>query len=161
MHCAGWPMSDLVKSADERAKGDEAAVRADGPEGSEAAIAEYLAGTGLSTRLRWRSSGADASWCEWTGTHWQTSGDRIPLALQVAVRRALASGLEGRRIDVRGVPRLESASSIRGIGSLLSAWPAMRLPSEVDPPGMIAVPAGVIDLTSCEMLAHDPARPIT
>jgi hypothetical protein len=133
----------------------------DGPDGTEAALAEYLAGTDLNLRLRWRDTTTDAGWSLWTGTHWQATGDKIPLPLQVAVRRALASGLEGRRIDVRGLPRLESAAAMRGVATMLSAWPSMRLAAEVDPPGLIATPAGVFDLATGETMPHDPARPIT
>ncbi len=133
----------------------------DSPEGTEAAIAEYLAGTNLNMRLRWRDTTPDAGWWLWTGTHWQASGNKLPLPLQVAVRRALASGLEGRRIDVRGLPRLESAAAMRGIASMLSAFPSMLLANEVDPPGLIATPAGVLDLASGETVPHDPARSIT
>jgi phage/plasmid-associated DNA primase len=137
------------------------AVPGDGPDGTEAALSEYLAGTDLNRRLRWRDTTTEAGWSLWTGTHWQAAGDKIPLPLQVAVRRALASGLEGRRIDVKGLPRLESAAAMRGIATMLSAWPSMRLPTEVDPPGLLATPAGVLDLATGETLPHDPARPVT
>ena len=137
------------------------AVDEDVPDGSEAALAEWLAKTDLCHRLRWSVAADGGGWHEWNCTHWQATADRAPLALQAAVRRGLAAGIEGRAFDVKLAPRLESAAAIRGVGSLLAAWPTMRLPSENDPPGLIACPRGVLDLTIGEWLAHDPARAIT
>ena len=134
---------------------------ADVPDGSEAALAEYLAKIDLCHRLRWSTATNAGGWHEWTGTHWQATADRAPLALQAAVRRALADGIEARAFDVRHASKLESAAAIRGVGSLLSAWPSMRLPAETDPPGLIACPRGALDLATGQWLAHDPIRPIT
>jgi hypothetical protein len=134
---------------------------ADVPDGSEAALAEYLAKTDLCHRLKWSTATNAGGWYEWTGTHWQATADRAPLALQAAVRRSLADGIEARAFDAKLASRLESAAAIRGVGSLLSAWPSMRLPAETDPPGLIACPRGVLDLATGHWLAHDPMRPIT
>jgi D5 N terminal like len=131
------------------------------PDGSEAALAEYLAQSDLGNRLRWSATSTSAGWMEWTGTHWQATTDRAPLALQVAVRRALADGIESNEIDGAIASRLESFAAIRGIGFLLSAHTSIRLPAETDPPGLIACPRGVLDLTTGQWLSHDPARPIT
>jgi len=136
-------------------------VSSTGPDGSEGAIAEYLAGTDLNQRLRWRAGDHASSWFEWTGTHWQATSTGIPLAIQVEVRRAVASGIEGRRIEIRGVHRLGTASAMRGIAACLVAWPTMQMLDDLDPAGLLAVPAGVIDLATGEPLRHDPARAIT
>ena len=133
----------------------------DVPDGSEAALAEYLAKTDLCHRLRWSAATNYGGWHGWIDTHWQATHDRVPLPLQVAVRRALADGIEARAFDAKSASRLESAGAIRGVGSLLSSWPSMRMPDEIDPPGLIACPRGVLDLNTGEWLPHDPIRPIT
>jgi len=132
------------------------------PGKSEAALAEYLAMSKLNTLLR--RDHARGAWCEWSGTHWQSSTDVVPLKLQAAVRRAIADGIEGRTIEARDAPRLESASGMRGISTLLSAFPSVWLVGEggeIDPPNLIACPRGVLDLKTGEWLAHDSKRPIT
>lgn len=134
---------------------------ADVPDGSEAALAEYLAKTDLCHRLRWSTATNAGGWYEWTGTHWQATADRAPLALQAAVRRALADGIEAKAFDAKTASRLESFAAVRGVAAFLSAWPSMRMPDEIDPPGLIACPRGVLDLNTGEWLAHDPIRPIT
>ncbi len=129
-------------------------------DGTEAAIAEALAASDLNRKLRY-AAGQTSGWYSWDGRRWAPSADRCPLALQVAVRRAIAAGLESKAIESKVVPRLESASGMRGIGTLLSAWPAIQMSGETDPPGLLVTPSHVIDLTSGENMAHDPRRPVT
>ena len=135
---------------------------ADSPDGSEAAIAEYLATqTELCDKLKWCPTGVCTGWFEWSGKHWAQSPDKIPLSLQVAVRHAIATGLNGRSIELKNTTRLESASSVRGIGTLLSAWPRMQLASELDPPGFISMPSCCMNLHTGERFPHNPELPIT
>lgn len=128
---------------------------------SESALVAYLAATDLPMRLRWSACQLSPGWHEWEKTHWRSTTDRIPLAFQHAVRAALAAGLEGRWLDPRDIGRLGSASAMRGIADMLKAWPAMRLPAELNPPGLIACPRGVLDLATGAWMHHDPSRPIT
>ena len=69
---------------------------ADVPDGSEAALAEFLAKTDSCHRLRYSSAMNAGGPYQWTDTHWQVTTDRAPLPLQVAVRRALADGIEAK-----------------------------------------------------------------
>lgn len=137
-------------------------VEAEDIDGSEAAMAAYLAEkTDLNQTLQYAMVGGSLVPYEWTGNHWERSPDKLPLSLQIAVRRAIANALEQGTIEAREVNRLESASGIRGIGTLLAAFPEMKLAAEIDPPNFIACPRGVLDLLSGEWLEHDPSRPIT
>lgn len=128
---------------------------------TEAALAAALAVGPLNRRLRFQSASHTSGWMEHDGVRWVPSADRVPLALQAEIRRIIAAGLEARTVAPSAVPRLESAHGMRGIASLLSAWPTMHLPGDIDPPGLLATPGAVIDLHSGQRLAHDPARPIT
>ena len=130
------------------------------PDASEVEMAAYLATTKLSTLVRW--SCAQSSWMEWTGTYWRQSSDRsVPLAFQLEVRRAIGKGVEAHTIEPKAVMRLASAAGMRGIASLLAAWPSVWLADEIDPPGLLACPRGVLDLNAGEWLEHNSSRPIT
>lgn len=144
-------MSTLEQAAQEAA-GDPAVTDA-----TEAALADALARSDLHRELR---HGADG-WFIWDKCSWKPTADKLPLPLQVAIREAILIGLKSRIINARVIPRLESASGMRGIASLLSAWPAMQMPVETDLPGLLVTPAHVIDVTTGENLPHDPRRPVT
>jgi hypothetical protein len=128
---------------------------------TEASLAEFLAAGSLNRQLRWQSGGPSPGWHVWDGQCWMATADRIPLPLQVAIRHAVADGLSAHSIEPKAISRLETSGGMRGIGILLSAHPSMRLPAETDPPGLLAIPSGVVDLLTGEKLTHDPTRPIT
>ena len=154
--------SDLMVAARElvRLRTASATPSAD-PSGSPAGIASILAAGSLPLRLRWLT-GAAPGWMIWDGRRWATCADAVPLPLNVEIRRAVASGIEARRIDAKAIMQLESAAGMRGIGTLLSAHPSMQLDAaRVDPPGLIAFRSHAFNLTTGERLIHDPTRPIT
>ena len=130
------------------------------PDASELAIATHIAAGKMNRLLRW--SCMHSAWMEWKGTHWhQSQKNVVPLVLQAEVKRAVSQGLAGHTIEPKAVSRLASATGIRGIASLLAAWPSVWLSDEMDPPGLLACPRGVLDLSTGEWLPHDHQRPIT
>jgi hypothetical protein len=146
------PMDDPAADV---AAGNEA-LRGGG-DGTEAAIADALARSDLHLELRY-----DAEGCRvWNGRGWSATADKLPLPLQVAIREAIVIGMKSHTIDAKAIPRLESASGMRGIASLLSAHPQMKMPTETDLPGLLVTPSHVVDLTTGENMAHDPRRPVT
>ena len=144
-------MSALEQAAQEAA-GDPAVADA-----TEAALADALARSDLHLALRYGADGCRV----WNGRGWSATADKLPLPLQVAIREAIVIGMKSRTIDAKAIPRLESASGMRGIASLLSAWPAMQMPTEIDPPCLLVTPSHVIDLITGENMTHDPRRPVT
>lgn len=162
----GWSAEKTFQWISERSKPYEAKTEtatpvqptADGgPGGSEAAIAEHLANSDLSLKMKWSPDG----WRVWDGRIWELQKSKIPLPLQVAIRRALVDGLEHHKIELKNIAKLETAASMRGVADLLAAWPQMQMPTEVDPVDLIAFPRGVLNIRSGEWLDHDPNRPIT
>ena len=131
------------------------------PGDTEARIANFLAGGDLNNELRWRAHASERGWSVWDGCIWKATTDAIPLTLQAYIRHAVADGLKARTIEPKSVQRLETASGMRGIATLLSAYPNMKLPEEIDPPGMITFPSGCYDLHADTLTPHDSSRAIT
>lgn len=126
---------------------------------SEAGIAEHIASGPLPKLLRFNT--ATAKWHAWNGVYWQETKDSIPVALQLEIKRQAADALKANTIDAKGVLRICSASGMRGIAGLLSAWPSAQIPMECDPPHILVHPTGVVDLEEGENLVPSSKRPVT
>ena len=126
---------------------------------SEAGIAEHFAAGHLPKSLRY--STVTQKWHAWNGVFWQETKDSIPVHLQLEIRRLAADALKANQIDAKGVLRICSASGLRGIAGLLSAWPSAQMANECDPPHFLVLPNGVFDLNDGELLAPESKRPVT
>ena len=159
-HSQSEPLEDKVIMRQEPVK-KAVSNKNDIPGDTEARIADFLAGGDLNNELRWRAHANERGWSVWDGRIWKATTDAIPLTLQAAIRHAVADGLKARTIEQKSVQRLETASGMRGIATLLSAYPNMKLPEEIDPPGMITFPSGCYDLHAGMLMPHDSSRAIT
>jgi putative DNA primase/helicase len=164
----GWTPEKTFQWINERSKPYEAKtettasasvqpVADEGPGGSEGALTEYLANSDLSLKMKWSPDG----WRVWDGRIWELQKSKIPLPLQIAIRRALVDGLEQHKIESRNIAKLETAGSMKGVADLLAAWPKMQMPTETDPVDLIAFNRGVLNVRSGEWMDHDPSRAIT
>lgn len=106
-------------------------------------------------------------WRTWTSTHWQDD------AAGLAVMRLASETVEGMKAEVETTTNAEVAKALkrharasgdrarlRAMTDVAASLPGMAARStDFDQlPGQLVVANGVIDLTSGELLPHDPAR---
>lgn len=130
---------------------------------SERYVAERLAKEGrIRQELRWIDSGPKAGMVLWNGRYWAATGRAVPLVLSAAVHEQVAWMLREHLIDNKTARQLESAAQTSAIARHLEGYDELKMNAdELDPPGILVVPDGVIDLATGELLPHDPSRCVT